>query len=114
MGLIENILGLPSEMNRPNKAGQVKKEDKKAAGKTSGRDQPGTIKTEISDKARQLFALNNEAATLVNKVDKAETLSTQEIGEIQQRISSQFYFDSAVIDKIVDRLLRTVKVQHIK
>ncbi len=115
MGLIENILGLPSGINRPNKAGPTKKGgDSKSAQKTSDSKQGGVVKMDISDKAKELLSLNNEAAAMVDKVKQAETLSTQEIGEIKQRISSQYYFDSAVIDKIVDRLLRTVKVQHIK
>ncbi len=115
MGLIENILGLPSEINRPNKAGPTKKGgESKSARNASGNKQPGVVKTDISDKAKELLALKNEAASMVDKVKQAETLSSEEIGEIKQRISSQYYFDSAVIDKIVDRLLRTVKVQHIK
>ncbi|RLD16064.1 hypothetical protein DRI50_02795 [candidate division KSB1 bacterium] len=115
MGLIENILGLPSEINRPNKTGATKKSGgNKSAQKASGGKQDQVVKTEISDKAKEMLALKNEAASMVDKVKQAETLSTEEIGEIKQRISSQYYFDSAVIDKIVDRLLRTVKVQHIK
>ena len=115
MGLIENILGLNSEVSRPNKAGPTKKNtDAKSTHKMSTDKEHVVIKTEISDKAKELLALKNEAATMVDTVKQAETLSFDEIGEIKQRISSQYYFDSAVIDKIVDRLLRTVKVQPIK
>ncbi len=115
MGLIENILGLNSEVSRPNKAGPSRKNgETRSAHKTSADKQPVEVKTDISDKAKELLALKNEAATMVDTVKQAETLSSDEIGEIKQRISSQYYFDSAVIDKIVDRLLRTVKVQPIK
>ncbi len=116
MGLIENILGLTSEVSRPNKAGPAKKNgDTKSTHKTSSAGKHSQIvKTDISDKAKELLALKNEAGAMVDKVKQAETLSSDEIVEIKQRISSQYYFDSAVIDKIVDRLLRTVKVQPIK
>lgn len=113
MGLIENILGLPSEINRPNKAGPTKKGgESKSARKALDGKQPRVVKTDISDKAKELLALKNEAASMVDKVKQADTLSIDEIGKIKQRISSQYYFDSAVIDKIVDRLLRTVRVQY--
>jgi hypothetical protein len=114
MGLIENILGLPSEINRPGKAGQAKKDEAKSATKTSAGNSDKVVKTEISEKARELLSLNKEAALLVDKVAQAQTLSSSEISDIKEKISSQYYFDSAVIDKIVDRLLRSVKVQYLK
>ncbi len=114
MGLIENILGLPSGVNRPNKSGNVKRGESKHSGRSAENAAGKTVKTDISDKARQLLSLKNEANGYVKAVKESETLSSKEIEEIQQRISSQDYFDSEVIDKVVDRLLRTVRVQRLK
>ncbi len=114
MGLIENILGLPGDVNRPDKSGGVNRKNVAKSAPKSDSSKGKVVKTDISQEAWQLYNLKSQAAQFVDKVKQAETLSTREIEEIQQRISSQYYFDSEVIDKVVDKLLRTVKVQKLK
>lgn len=114
MSRIENIMGFSSGMRQPHEAGQVQREENGNLGKTLDPNQLETVQTEFPAKARMFLSLTEEAATRVVKAPEAERLCAQETVKLKGCISSQYYFNFLVIDKIVDRLLRTVTVQRIK
>ncbi|WP_456408437.1 hypothetical protein [Caldithrix abyssi] len=77
----------------------IKETDKMAAGKTSG------AQVKISDSARELMKLRAEAERYLKMVEEKETLSAEELEEIQARLQSNHYLREEVIDKIIDKLL---------
>ncbi len=110
MSLISDILGL-SGVDRPGGSLGTKKSGAKNVKEDKT---PRSVNTDISPEARRLLDLKNEASQYVDKVKNAETLSMDEINQIKERITSQYYFDSQVIDQIVEKMLRTVKVSRVK
>lgn len=111
MSLIKDILGL-SGTERTNNTVGSKNNNKVKSVKTDKSD--AVVKTEISPEAKHLLELKNEASQYLDQVKEAETLSPEQIDQIKERISSQYYFDSQVIDQIVEKMLRTVKINRIK
>lgn len=111
MSLINDILGL-SGANRANNSDGVRKGNNAKNIKEDKKHQ--VVKTEISSEARHLLELRSEANQYVDKVKQAETITPEEIDQIKERISSQYYFDSYVVDQIVERMIRSVKTNRIK
>ena len=111
MSLIKDILGL-SGTDRTNSTIGSKNNNKLKSAKSD--KSSVVVKTDISPEAKHLLELKNEAIQYLYKVKDAETLSPEQIDQIKERISSQYYFDSQVIDQIVEKMLRTVKINRIK
>jgi hypothetical protein len=108
MGSINNILGMPPELN---KAGN-NREVRKATSGNGKEAKTGTVsskvssdKAEISSVGRELLTLKMQAAEYTEDVKKAETISQVEIDAIKEKIASNYYFDPEVIDKVVDKLI---------
>ena len=53
---------------------------------------------------RELLSLKMQAASYTDEVKRATTISPGEIEAVKEKISSNFYFDPEVIDKVVDKL----------
>ncbi len=111
MSLINDILGL-SGAQRNNATDGAKKNDNVRF--TKDDKSPKVVKTEISSAARHLFELKSEAKQYLDTVKSATTLSTEEIDQIKERLTSQYYFDSQVIDQIVEKMLRTIKINKLR
>ncbi len=111
MSLIKDILGL-SGTDRTNSTIGSKNNNKLKSAKAD--KSSAVVKTDISPEAKHLLELKNEASKYLDKVKDAETLSPEQIDQIKERISSQYYFDSQVIDQIVEKMLRTVRLNRIK
>lgn len=109
MGSINNVLGMPPELNKSGNSRTVRKtgsrdgKDAKAAGikKTSA----SADKAEISSVGRELLTLKMQAASYKEEVKQADTISQGEIDAIKEKIASNYYFDPEVIDKVVDKLI---------
>ncbi len=111
MSLIKNILGLSGA----EKAGNtIRSKSNNKVKSVKSENASSVVKTEISPEAKHLLDLKNEASQYLDQVKKAETLSQERIDQIKERISSQYYFDSQVIDQIVEKMLRSAKVNRVK
>ncbi len=108
MGSINNILGMPPELNKAGKSREVRKtppganKDEKS-GKIA--QKAGSDKAEISSVGRELLTLKMQASKYTDEVKKADTISQVEIDAIKEKIASNYYFDPEVIDKVVDKLI---------
>jgi len=108
MGSINNVLGMPPELNKAGNNREARK-----AGSGNGKDvKTGSVKAkasadkaEISSVGRELLSLKMQAAEYTTDVKKAETITPVEIDAIKERIASNYYFDPEVIDKVVDKLI---------
>jgi len=105
MGFIKTILGSASP--------DVNKVDSKKIGsnpkaarsqKTESADRTGD-KANISGQGRELYNIRQEASQYTGLITNTEVLTNQEIDSIKGKIASNYYFDSEVIDKVVDKLL---------
>ncbi|APF18189.1 hypothetical protein [Caldithrix abyssi] len=111
MSLIRDILGLSGVDKTQNSTGAKRNNSaKNVKSDTASR----SVNTNISPEAKHLLELKSEASQFLDKVKSAQTITPEEIDQIKERITSQYYFDSQVIDQIVDKMLRTVKVSRLK
>jgi anti-sigma28 factor (negative regulator of flagellin synthesis) len=105
MGIMKAILGAASpDVNKVEnkKIGTGPKTNRTQT--SNGADRTGD-KANISGQGRELYNIRQEAFQYKSLIEHAETLSNQEIESIKEKIATNYYFDSEVIDKVVDKLL---------
>lgn len=109
MGSINNILGMPPELNKTGNTKEARKagsgEGKDANVKSVAKDSGSADKAEISSVGRELLTLKMQAASYTEEVKQSSTITDVEIEAIKERIASNYYFDPEVIDKVVDKLI---------
>ncbi len=109
MSVIKNIFGASPDINKVDKNNDTKKV--RSGVKSTGNMKEGAQivgtgdKADISSAGREIYNLKLEAAKYVDQAKSAETISVQEVEAIKEKIASNYYFDSEVIDKIVDKLM---------
>jgi len=59
----------------------------------------------ISDAGRELLSLKSEAAKYLKDVKDSEVLTVEEVDSIKEKIASKYYFDTEVINTIVDKMI---------
>lgn len=107
MDSIKHIQNTSPEFNRLDKNKNIKtlkdnsaiNKDKDSTNVKSGRDQ-----AQISNAARELLALDNEAKQYVNKIKKADVFSPEDIQKVKERVESKYYLNPNVVSNIVDKL----------
>lgn len=108
MGPIKDISGLSQNLKKLDKQNESRKVDnKKDTGKVEKNDQVASEhdKAEISDAGRTLLSAKTEATNYIKHVENTRLVSETELQEIKEKISSGYYFDKKVVDKIAERLL---------
>lgn len=106
MGLIKNVLGSSSPDINKVESRKIRTPQRGQTSFSAGvASASGADKADISSVGRELLNIRLEAAGFTSLVEKAETIDTQEIEAIKEKIAANYYFDSEVIDKVVDKLL---------
>ncbi len=111
MGTIKNIFGMSPDINKTNRNNTEKKvntnnkEQETGSTTKTGNSHKPAVTADISPVGRELLTLKSEAASYIEEVRSAKTITTTEIQEIKEKIASQYYFEPEVIDQIVDKLM---------
>ena len=109
MASINNVLGIPPELNKSSSSKEARKAGsgigKEAKASEMRQTSTSSDKAEISSVGRELLTLKMQAANYSSEVKQAQTISQTEIEAIKERIASNYYFDPEVIDKVVDKLV---------
>ena len=107
MDSIKHIQNTSSEFSRLDKNKNIKtlkdnsaiNQEKDSTNVKSDRDL-----AQISNAARELLALDNEAKQYVNKIKSADVLSPEDIQKVKERVESKYYLNPNVVNNIVDKL----------
>lgn len=108
MSSIKSVFGLPQDINKNEKAKELKQVGKKVADIKKGKGGESAKTSDvaqISSAGKELLSLKLQAEQYVDQVKNSETLTVSEIEAIKEKIASNFYFDPEVIDKIVDKIV---------
>jgi len=109
MGSIKSIFGLPQDINKNEKAKDLKRVNSKPSEIKKPQSQKSGASTsdvaQISSAGKELLSIKLQARQYVDQVKNADTLSVDEIEAIKEKIASNFYFDPEVIDEIVDKII---------
>ena len=89
-----------TEQPRKNEAGQQEKSAGSITKKNRGRDE-----IQISDSARELLTLRQDAQDYVDEIKQTNALTENDITQLRQKIDNKYFLSDEVIDKIVDKLV---------
>ncbi len=79
--------------------------DKKAKNKTAASTGVGDAQVKISESAKELMKLRAEAERYLKMMEDKETLSAEDLKDIQAKLKTDHYLREEVIDKIIDKLV---------
>ena len=103
--------GLQNSADRPdkiNKRTNVRKSADTEATKPNVQASGAKAKdarVKISESAREMMKLRAEAEKYLKMLEEKETLTTDDLKEIQNKLKTNHYLREEVIDKIVEKLI---------
>jgi hypothetical protein len=109
MAGIEQFAGLSSNAQKINKNGSAKKALDKEPSKikpvrnskiSSGKDEPNISKT-----AKNLLSLKIEVQKFIDEVKESKTITDSEVQAVRKKMEEKYYFNSKVIDEVINKIL---------
>lgn len=115
MASIKDISGLPQEYKRVKKQNEQKKAHSTNSDNLKPKASvfPGKDTAQISNQAQALSESKSELDKYVAEIQKFQTLSSDRIQNISEKINSDFYSRSAVLEKIIESFLFSSDINSI-